>query len=80
MQSRVKMRIRGMLSNGKIIDKHNSFIFTVGDNEIIQGLCFSLLTFVHFVVAIDLVTVLMQIGEICQIRTDSKYAYGQIGR
>ena len=31
-----------MLSNGTTIDKHNSLLFTIGDNDTIQGLIFNM--------------------------------------
>lgn len=36
-QSQVKMRVRGILSNGTVIDRQNGLTFTLGDGDVIQG-------------------------------------------
>lgn len=67
-QCQVRMRVRGVLvpPPRKVVDRHNSLSFTVGDGDVIQ--------------AIDIVSSLMEKGEVCQVMTDHRFAYGTIGR
>ena len=37
-QSRVKVRTRGFLESGDVVDKHNGYWFTVGDGDVVQGM------------------------------------------
>ena len=37
-QSRVKVSARGCLESGEVVDKHKTFVFTVGDGDVIQGI------------------------------------------
>lgn len=36
-QSRVRMKIRGSLPSGNVVDRHSSLEFVVGDGDVIQG-------------------------------------------
>lgn len=36
-QSRVKVRSRGCLESGEVVDKHSGYWFTVGDGDVVQG-------------------------------------------
>ena len=36
-QSRVRVRTRGYLESGDVVDKHNGHWFTVGDGDVVQG-------------------------------------------
>lgn len=36
-QCQVKMKVRGMLLSGGIVERHSSLAFTVGDGDVIQG-------------------------------------------
>lgn len=36
-QSRVKVRSRGFLESGKVVEKRNGCCFTVGDGDVVQG-------------------------------------------
>ena len=65
-QSRVKVRTRGYLESGKSVDRHSSLSFTVGDGDVVQ--------------AWDLVVPLMEKGETAQIKTNSRFAYGSLGK
>ena len=40
-QSRVKVRTSGVLEDdsGAVVDRHNAVSFTVGDGDVIQGMC-----------------------------------------
>lgn len=64
--TRVKMRTKGTLEGGGVVDKHSKVTFTVGDGDVIQ--------------AWDLVASLMQKGEVVLVRTEPRFAYGQTGR
>ena len=65
-QSRVKVRTRGYLDNGKTVDRHSSVTFTVGDGDVVQ--------------AWDLVVPLMEQGETASVKTNSRFAYGALGK
>ncbi|XP_064607794.1 peptidyl-prolyl cis-trans isomerase FKBP8-like [Liolophura sinensis] len=62
----VTLRTVGTLEDGSVVDKHDSITFTLGDGDVIQ--------------AWDLCTALMDVGEVCQLTTDNRYAYGNQGR
>ena len=36
--SRVRIRTKGQLDNGAVVDKHSSIPFTLGDGDVLQGL------------------------------------------
>lgn len=36
-QSRVRVRSRGFLESGAVVDKHSGVWFTVGDGDVLQG-------------------------------------------
>ena len=38
-QCRVKVRTKGMLEKGMVVDGHHFVPFTVGDGDVIQGWC-----------------------------------------
>ena len=62
----MKVRARGYLEGGKSVDKHSAMLFTVGDGDVPQ--------------AWDLVVPLMEKGEMAQIKTNSRFAYGSLGK
>ena len=35
--TQVRMKVRGSLSSGGVVDRHSSLEFTVGDGDVIQG-------------------------------------------
>ena len=37
--SRVRIRTKGQLDNGTTIDRHSSIPFTLGDGDVLQGVC-----------------------------------------
>ena len=41
-QCRVKIRTKGQLENGTVVDKYHSVPFTLGDGDVIQGVEFPL--------------------------------------
>ena len=47
-QCRVRLRTKGTLEKGALVDQHHSVPFTLGDGDVIQGGCglFMLLCFV----------------------------------
>ena len=65
-QSRVTIRTRGILEGGKSVDKHSAVSFTVGDGDVVQ--------------AWELVVPLMEKGEMAQVKTNSRFAYGSLGK
>lgn len=65
-QSQVKVRSRGYLENGKVVDRHSAVSFTVGDGDVLQ--------------AWDLVVPLMEKGETARVKTNSRFAYGSLGK
>lgn len=65
-QSRVKLRTRGYLEGDKTVDKHSGVSFTVGDGDVPQ--------------VWDLVAPLMEKGEMAQVKTNSRFAYGSLGK
>ena len=65
-QSRVKLRTRGYLEAGKAVDKHSAVLFTVGDGDVVQ--------------AWELVVPLMEKGEMAQVKTNARFAYGSVGK
>ena len=38
LQSRVRVRSRGFLESGAVVDKHGGVWFTVGDGDVLQGI------------------------------------------
>uniref|UniRef100_S4RF36 peptidylprolyl isomerase n=1 Tax=Petromyzon marinus TaxID=7757 RepID=S4RF36_PETMA len=62
----VTMRVKSMLGDGTVVDEQEALRFTVGDGDVIQ--------------ALDLCAELMALGEVAEITTDAKYAYGALGR
>jgi FK506-binding protein 8 len=48
------------------VDRHNGVSFTVGDGDVLQ--------------AWDLVVPLMEKGEMVQLKTNSRFAYGSLGK
>ncbi|XP_065569618.1 peptidyl-prolyl cis-trans isomerase FKBP8-like isoform X2 [Artemia franciscana] len=60
-----KIRYTGKLSDGLMIDTNDDFEFVLGDSEVIH--------------AFDLIVALMELGEICQVETSPRFAYGEIG-
>ena len=80
-QCQVKMKVRGMLLSGGVVDRHNSLAFTVGDGDVIQGnALWSCDSHMMCAVAIDIVAGLMERGELCQVKTDARFAYGSQGK
>lgn len=65
-QSRVRVRTCGFLESGKVVDKHSSYSFTVGDGDVLQ--------------AWDIAVTLMECGEIAQVKTLPRFAYGEEGK
>ena len=37
-QAQVRMKVRGSLSSGGVVERHGALEFTVGDGDVIQGL------------------------------------------
>ncbi|XP_041372557.1 peptidyl-prolyl cis-trans isomerase FKBP8-like [Gigantopelta aegis] len=62
----VFLKTEGKLDDGTVIDKFESVSFILGDGDVIQ--------------AWDLAVSLMDMGEICELVTHCKYAYGSVGR
>ncbi|XP_065667228.1 uncharacterized protein LOC100207912 isoform X2 [Hydra vulgaris] len=62
----VTIKCKGMLSDGTIVDAHDSLQFVLSDEEVIQ--------------AFDLSVALMENTEVACIFTDARYAYGIYGR
>ena len=42
-QCRVKVRTRGFLESGVVVEKHSGYWFTVGDGDVVQGMYCNLL-------------------------------------
>ncbi|XP_078474964.1 peptidyl-prolyl cis-trans isomerase FKBP8 [Lampetra planeri] len=61
----VTMRVKSMLGDGTVVDEQEALRFTIGDGDVIQ--------------ALDLCAELMALGEVAEITTDAKYAYGALG-
>ena len=36
-QCQVRMKVRGSLQSGGVVDRHSSLEFTIGDGDVIQG-------------------------------------------
>ncbi|CAI7996314.1 Peptidyl-prolyl cis-trans isomerase FKBP8 [Geodia barretti] len=64
--SRVRIRTKGQLDNGAVVDRHSSIPFTLGDGDVLQ--------------AWDLSVSLMEVGELALVRTSPRFAYGRQGR
>ncbi|XP_053558936.1 peptidyl-prolyl cis-trans isomerase FKBP8 [Bombina bombina] len=62
----VTVHVKTLLESGEVAEDENSFIFTLGDGDVIQ--------------ALDLCVQLMEIGETSLITSDAKYCYGKEGR
>ncbi|XP_071952399.1 peptidyl-prolyl cis-trans isomerase FKBP8-like [Antedon mediterranea] len=62
----VTMRTNGQLEDGKIVDAHENFKFSVGEGDALQ--------------AWELCVPLMELGEICTLITTPRFAYGEVGR
>jgi len=65
-RSIVTVRCEGKLTNGTIVDKHDSLQFILSDEDVIQ--------------AFDLAVALMEDGEKALVSTEAIYAYGVHGR
>ncbi|KAL3865963.1 hypothetical protein ACJMK2_043307 [Sinanodonta woodiana] len=61
----VSVSSKGQLEDGTQIDIEDCIIFTLGDGDVHQ--------------AWDLAVCLMQVGETCELVTDARYAYGELG-
>ncbi|XP_011698872.1 PREDICTED: peptidyl-prolyl cis-trans isomerase FKBP8-like isoform X2 [Wasmannia auropunctata] len=55
----------GMLDDGTVVEYNDNMSIQVGDLEVVQGL--------------DLTIVLMELGEVAEIRVDPRFAYGTRG-
>lgn len=62
----VTVTSEGRLGDGTVVDKEESCSFTLGDGDVIP--------------AWDLGVSLMEVGEIIELITDARFAYGSIGR
>ena len=62
----VTLRTAGRMEDGTGVDWNHGMEFIQGDMEVIP--------------ALDLTVALMEVGEVCKVVTDSKYAYGQYGK
>ena len=62
----VTLRTAGRMEDGTPVDWNHGIEFIQGDMEVIP--------------ALDLVVALMELEEVCEVVTDSKYAYGQYGK
>lgn len=62
----VTVASEGRLVDGTVVDKEESFTFTLGDGDVIP--------------AWDLGVSIMEVGEIIELITDARFAYGSIGR
>lgn len=61
----VKINFTGKLEDGTIVEKEENFEVHVGDYEVVQGL--------------DMALPLMKVGEIAEVKVDSRFAYGPMG-
>lgn len=61
----VTINYTGKLEDGTIVEHEENLKLHVGDFEVVQGL--------------DMVIPLMRVGEICEVFTDQRFAYGTIG-
>lgn len=61
----VTINYSGKLADGTIVEQEENFKVHVGDFEVVQGL--------------DMVIPLMRVGEIAEVLTDQRFAYGTIG-
>ncbi|XP_077989023.1 peptidyl-prolyl cis-trans isomerase FKBP8-like [Glandiceps talaboti] len=62
----VTIRCEGYLENDNKVEEHSSLQFILGDGDVIT--------------AFDLAVALMELGEVCTLITDARYAYGELGR
>lgn len=62
----VKIMTEGKLEDGTQIDLNEKLEFTIGDHDVIQ--------------ALEIVTRLLHVGEVAEVKTDPKFAYGKLGR
>lgn len=61
----VTINYTGKLEDGTVVEQEENFKLHVGDFEVVQGL--------------DMVIPLMRVGEIAEVFTDQRFAYGTIG-
>ncbi|KAL5288382.1 FKBP8 family protein [Megaselia abdita] len=61
----VTINYTGKLSDGTVVEQEENFKIHVGDFEVVQGL--------------DMVIPLMRVGEIAEVFTDQRFAYGTVG-
>ncbi|CAH3161632.1 unnamed protein product, partial [Porites evermanni] len=62
----VTLQVAGHTEDGKAVDWNRSLEFILGEGEVIQ--------------AFDLAVALMELEEVCELVTDSRYAYGKAGK
>ncbi|XP_071512020.1 peptidyl-prolyl cis-trans isomerase FKBP8-like [Diadema antillarum] len=60
------VRMLARLEDGTEVEQHDRFTFTQGDGEVLQ--------------AVDLCVCLMELGEIAEIRSNSRFAYSEFGK
>lgn len=61
----VTINYTGKLADGTVVEQEENFQMHVGDFEVVQGL--------------DMVIPLMRVGEIAEVHTDQRFAYGTLG-
>jgi len=62
----VAIMTEGKLENGFQIDLNERLEFTIGDNDVIQ--------------AFEIIARLLKVGEVVEVKTDPRFAYGKLGR
>jgi len=62
----VSIMTEGKLEDGLQVDLHEKLEFTIGDHDVIQ--------------ALEIITRLLHVGEVVEVKTDPKFAYGKLGR
>ena len=77
------IRTKGTLKDsGEPVDINDQVSFAAGEGDVVQGddmmlmVCYTNIT----PTAWDLVVSLMSIGEVCLVKTTSRFAYGEFGR
>jgi len=78
----VVIRTKGTLEDsGEPVDINDQVRFAAGEGDVVQGnaAADNIITFI-ISTAWDLVVSLMSIGEVCLVKTSSRFAYGEFGR
>ncbi|XP_056020499.1 peptidyl-prolyl cis-trans isomerase FKBP8-like [Ostrea edulis] len=63
---KVTIRVEGKLEDETVVDVNDSLTFVLGDGDVVQ--------------ALDLAVVLMEEGQIIELQTEARFAYGEKGR